>query len=74
MNNITYRPNYLKEGGVEAQYSNAKYADLMKTKGSYMNVIDNDYQVSLAVDMNWHKYTILNVTYININIKYDYFK
>lgn len=30
-----------KEGGVEAQYSDAKYADLIKTKGSYMNVIDN---------------------------------
>ena len=30
-----------KEGGVEAQYSNDKYADLIKTKGSYINVIDN---------------------------------
>ena len=30
-----------KKGGIETQYSNDKYADLMKTKGSYMNVIDN---------------------------------
>ena len=30
-----------KKGGIEAQYSNDKYADLMKTKGSYINVIDN---------------------------------
>ena len=29
------------EGGIEAQYSNDKYADLIKTKGSYINVIDN---------------------------------
>ena len=30
-----------KEGGIEAKYNDAKYADLIKTKGSYMNVIDN---------------------------------
>jgi len=30
-----------KEGGIEAQYSDAKYADLMQTKGSYLKVIDD---------------------------------
>jgi len=30
-----------KEGGIEAQYSDAKYADLIQTKGSYLKVIDD---------------------------------
>ena len=30
-----------KEGGIEAKYNDAKYADLIKSKDSYMNVIDN---------------------------------